>query len=887
VKGNCITIVLIVTVLIAIFLSSYQLFFEHFVHSQDIKTGSIALDSSLNHHRIIGNIKVEKNPHALAINEITNTLYVAHEYSNIVSVIDGNTTNVTKTIDLGNGSSSYDIAVNSDTNTIYVTNFPFQNVSVVDGNTNNVTKTIDLGNGSSPFRIAVNSDTNIIYATDFGSNTVFLIDGKTNQPMKPVRVGGTLDEAGSIAVNTVANAIYVTNSYSNSISVIDGKTNNVTTYSMPIASPHEVAIDSTTGSMYVANLDSHRVYVIDGKTINMIKTIIVTGNSTTMIGPPALAVDSSNRSVYLTDAGGNSVSIINGKTNNVTESIPVGEGPEDVAVNSITDVIYVANADDDTVSIIETGQRTSETSNEIQSDQYEPASVGIKVGIKPTGIAVNPTMNLIYVIFSLFNKVVVIDGDKDKILNTIPVGKFPTDIVVDPQTNMVYVANNGEQTVSVIEGSTSKVVANITVGDNPGILAINPDKKLLYVTLEKTGSIAVINSDTNTPLGKPFRIGGNISTIAVDPDRGTVYVSHYNESGDSDSTVVKGINRYAYDVTDLRLLSTGTTGVTDIAINPKTNLVYEVEILGDLYVVDGYANRINSTLPLGSAVSTAVDSNMNRIYVTNAGENKVSVIEGSTSKVVANITTRTAPFLSNFMELAVNPITHLVYMINQDSDVISVMDGKSNKALAGITFNVKPADSGTIQCNDQKFSDNHVRYPTNTQLSCKANPGGGFAFSAWSGDLTPTLDDNSRSGPQLTFFDNLFNFLTGNRKNTTDPNINPEAALTASNYGNLTANFIQPNQVTIPTEFWAPLYALIPGFFVPSIITWLNGRRQRKHFKEYLDKIDKSDKSTIERGISKLYADGKISESQHQILKDKVSEQYKVADQLGKGSPVK
>jgi YVTN family beta-propeller protein len=134
---------------------------------------------------------------------------------------------------------------------------------------------------------------------------------------------------------------------------------------------------------------------------------------------------------------------------------------------------------------------------------------------------------------------------------------------------------------------------------------------------------------------------------------------------------------------------------------------------------------------------------LNRIYVDNDNndENTVSAIEGSTSKVVANISTQTAP--SGFMELSVNPTTHMVYMINQDSDIISVMKGKSNKLLAAVTFNVKPADSGFILCNNQKIIDNHIRYPVNTQLSCKANANEGFAFSAWSGDLPIALDNKS------------------------------------------------------------------------------------------------------------------------------------------------
>jgi YVTN family beta-propeller protein len=520
------------------------------------------------------------------------------------------------------------------------------------------------------------------------------------------------------------------------------------------------------------------------------------------------------------------------------------------------------------------------TLNENQLDQSVPASAGLMVGVKPTGIAVNPTTNLVYVIFSLFNKVVVIDFTKDKAVASIQVGKFPSSIAVDPNTNMVYVANNRENTVSVIEGFTNKVVANVSVGDRPLNIAVNPERHLLYVTLQKSGSVVVIDTDANEVYNYKccrYKIGGNYSAIAVNPYRDDVYITRHNFSELPAVTVLEGQFPHFPKTTVI----TNDT-LLDIAINPNTNRIYALGIDGIVYIIDGYNNeKAVATIQVGKFPSSiAVDPNTNMVYVANNRENTVSVIEGFTNnfthKIVTDIKIDTAngnpAFLESRTRLSINPITHMVYVVNQDSGFVSVIDGKTNKVLVGASFYVTPANSGFVRCNEQNLINNHTTYPVNTQLRCKSYANGGFAFSAWSGDFLPLDSDNSGTVPQSTISHNLFNFLTSNQNS--NPNKNPEAVFQLSHYGNLTANFIQPNQVSLPPEFWTPLYGLIPGFFIPSVISWLNGKRQRKYFGECLDKIGKLDKKVLERDITNLYREGKISESHYDMLKEKISEYY-------------
>src|SRR2546425_359551 len=113
----------------------------------------------------------------------------------------------------------------------------------------------------------------------------------------------------------------------------------------------------------------------------------------------------------------------------VTVTIAVGSNPNGVAVNPLTNRIYVANSDDNTVSVI---------------DGATNAVVDrVHVGTNPSGVAVNPATNRISVTLYGFaggNTVQVIDGATDAIVDSVIVNAPPWLIDVNPVTNRAYVA---------------------------------------------------------------------------------------------------------------------------------------------------------------------------------------------------------------------------------------------------------------------------------------------------------------------------------------------------------------------------------------------------------------------------------------------------------------
>ena len=96
---------------------------------------------------------------------------------------------------------------------LYVVNSSL--ITVIDGSTNNVLKTIPVG--LNLVGLSINQNTNLIYASDITNDVLYVIDGANNEIMEVIKVG---DHPIAVDINPETNTIYVVNEYSNSISVI-------------------------------------------------------------------------------------------------------------------------------------------------------------------------------------------------------------------------------------------------------------------------------------------------------------------------------------------------------------------------------------------------------------------------------------------------------------------------------------------------------------------------------------------------------------------------------------------------------------------------------------------------------------------------------------------
>jgi DNA-binding beta-propeller fold protein YncE len=287
------------------------------------------------------------DPIGIAVGEATNTVYVVN-FSGTVAVVNGRSCDAAHTsgcqaalATVRVGTYPQFLAVDDRTQTVYVANSGSDTVSVIDGRRCSAVSTAGCGRlrasvhvGPIPFTLAVNAATGSVYVTDLGAHTISVIDGKacnasdvSGCSRKPVAVN-VGETPGGIAVDQRTNTVYVTGEVTNDVSVIDGRTCSATVTSgcrrHPVhvlagAGARGIAVNEATDTVYVANTAANTVSVIDGASCNAsVHSGCGRRAAVANVGlsPRRVAVDELTNTIYVTNAGSNSVTILDGRTCN-------------------------------------------------------------------------------------------------------------------------------------------------------------------------------------------------------------------------------------------------------------------------------------------------------------------------------------------------------------------------------------------------------------------------------------------------------------------------------------------------------------------------------------------------------------------------------------------
>lgn len=84
--------------------------------------------------------------------------------------------------------------------------------------------------------------------------------------------------------------------------------------------------------------------------------------------------------------------------------------------------------------------------------------ISIKKGV--VDLAINSLTNKIYVVSWLTNSISIIDGKTDKVIKTISTDFAPSDIEIDEYENLIFVSGKSKTTsiISIIDGKTNKII---------------------------------------------------------------------------------------------------------------------------------------------------------------------------------------------------------------------------------------------------------------------------------------------------------------------------------------------------------------------------------------------------------------------------------------------
>ena len=152
----------------------------------------------------------------------------------------------------------------------------------------------------------------------------------------------------------------------------------------------------------------------------------------------------------------------------------------------------------------------------------------IEVGLHPSGMVLSPSHDKLYVACANSDIISVIDTKTDRVIDTIsvhlrkdvPFGSAPNALAISPDGNYLYAANGTENALSVIQtGTPGHILGNIPTGWYPGSVLMNKTGTTLYVANVK--GVGSRNQKTNRAGFNSHDHMGTVSIIPV-PDKRTL-----------------------------------------------------------------------------------------------------------------------------------------------------------------------------------------------------------------------------------------------------------------------------------------------------------------------------------------------------------------------------
>jgi YVTN family beta-propeller protein len=404
------------------------------------------------------------------------------------------------------------------------------------------------------------------------------------------------------------------------------------------------------GALYVGG---NKLIVVDAATREKRAGISLPGSIDIMCSSPA-----SNK-LYCASRGEKSIYSVDCAENRYLRAVRLASSPRAMCYAAAVNKVYVACPDSNLVGVVD-----------CTADSLV-ATIRSLNGVR--AICYNSDLNRVYAALSSSDEVAVIDCASDTLVRTIWVrGVEPADVCYDSISNCVYTANYTSATSSVIDCASDSVVRIVAVGDDPWSLLAGPQGKIYcggdgpLLTVIDGGATRMF------PVGYLYR-------WSYDPVNRKIYHASWGAydlaviDAVGDSVLVRvdlreGTSSLCFDpigkatwVGGERATVSVIDGATDLAddtllcgvfrpgvlrFNPVNNHVYCLEEgwnrpNNHLIVIDGDSNRVLKVLPAGGSCDSMIWNPVsNKLYISNSGDNTVSIVECTNDSIVATIDSR-------------------------------------------------------------------------------------------------------------------------------------------------------------------------------------------------------------------------------------------------------
>ncbi len=303
----------------------------------------------------------------------------------------------------------------------------------------------------------------VVTGSNFNPRALHLIDVDTRSVTQTI---GIANSFVGVAFNAVGNTIYVGGGASNDVKIFTAAPDGTfaAAGTIPVsggAAPSGLSLSPDGTRLYVALNMTHEVAVIDTAAKAIVKRVPVG------IYPYTAIVSADGTKVYVSNWGGKvpgpadftdgmfpvvvdprtgipvsgTVSVVETAGNTVVKTIDVGLHPTGMALSPSGDRVYVTNANSDTVSVINTATDAVTKTLHVGGTDRGRESL---LGSSPNAVTVSPNGRTLYVANGSQNAIAVVDVDArgdDAVRGLIPTGWYPTAVALDATGDRLFVAS--------------------------------------------------------------------------------------------------------------------------------------------------------------------------------------------------------------------------------------------------------------------------------------------------------------------------------------------------------------------------------------------------------------------------------------------------------------
>jgi DNA-binding beta-propeller fold protein YncE len=275
----------------------------------------------------------------------------------------------------------------------------------------------------------------------------------------------------------------------------------------PIGGMDHLALDAKRGRLFVANTVNGTLDVIDLKSGKLFKQVPGQGK----IRGVAYAPDIDR--VFVGNGAGGVCNVLDGEDYRVLKGFPLGDDVDTVRYNPKTRRAYVVHADEE-LAVIDVKDYA------LRSPIPLPKSLG--------AFQLEASRPRMYINAKAAGQVVVIDTDKDTVIDRFPVAPAGVNaaLAIDEPNRRLFVGCRRNPSLVVLDSNTGKIVASVPIPGDVDDVFFDPQQRRIIATCGD-GAIAVIrqvDADRYEPLATITTVAG-ARTSYLDPEGGLLFVA--------------------------------------------------------------------------------------------------------------------------------------------------------------------------------------------------------------------------------------------------------------------------------------------------------------------------------------------------------------------------